>query len=282
MNSGAMSSRPALRPLLRCRSIALLFAAVCGLARGAETLMQPDLSVEGTALVLKLPDGRVMTGVELQGAIVHAVLDDGSVSAIKLTSIHPDPDDPDVLRHDFQAQDASGNWTSACAPTFDGETWGFPIALPEGHPGREGAITFTCASGAVGKCVRFGYKPWEPGPQGEDLLPFHAACVHMVRADYCGDGAPHTRNGTAIDVYDRIGLQKSEALDDAKFDFEAGWSSTGAVCVARTRWSDIATPDSLGTQCPQLPIGPKCTANTAAERGTLLFNRSRVRARIGN
>lgn len=260
--------------------MALLGTRVLG-GHAEETISAPDLRVEHTALVLYLPDGRVRRGPELVGAIVHLAAPGGGVTSVKIASVSPDPADPDLLRHDFRIQNAQGEWVAACAPNFDGETFGFPLALPPGHPGYEGAITLTCAGGAVSKCLRFGYKPWAQGPGGEDLSPYHAACVHMIRADYCGDGQPHTRNGTLIDVYDHIGVQQPGTADDPEFAFEAGWTPWGASCVARSRWSEEVTLGNLSRECPQLPTGPQCTPETARERGALLYNRSRTAARIG-
>jgi len=240
-----------------------------------EIVSAPDLTVEHTGFVLKLADGRVLKGTQMQGAVVHMAVEGGKLASIKLASIKPDDKDPDILRHQFEVQDAQGVWKPACEPNFYGETWGFPISLPVGHPGRDGAITLTCSSGAVGKCVRFGYKPWVKGPHGEDLLPYHAACVHMVRADYAGDGVPHTKNGTDIDVYDHIGIQSSESGGDAHFAFEAGWAPAGAVCVAHTRWADVMTTETLLKTYPRLAKPEACTDAYASTLGALLFNRSK-------
>ena len=247
-----------------------------------QTVVNPDLTVEGSAFVLRLPDGKVLSGQQMQGAIVHLGIEGGQVSSVRLETIVPDKEQPDILRHDFRVQDAQGSWVPACTPNADGETWGFPVSLPPGHPGREGAITLTCVSGAVGKCARFGYRPWAKGPGGEDLTPYHAACVQMVRADYCGDGAPHTRDGTAIDIYDDLGIQKVSTLEDAEFALEAGWGPKGATCVARTRWPDIQTREELGRTCPRLAQDAvACDEKAARQAGALLFNRSRLVARTG-
>jgi hypothetical protein len=270
------------------RRLLPILAGACALAlampapaRADQTLLHPDLSVDGSAFVLHLPNGRVLRGAELQGAKVVMPIEGGRAVEVRLSRIEPDPRDPGLLRHAFEMQDAQGQWVPACQPNADGETWGFPIALPEGHPGREGPITLTCVSGAVGKCARFGYQPWKRGPHGEDLLPYHAACVRMVRADYGGDGAPHTRNGTRIDIYDAIGIQRPDSLHDAEYAFEAGWSPAGAVCVARTRWGELATMEDLRAQYPRLPLGSACTESAAAAAGALLFNRSRLAPRVG-
>jgi hypothetical protein len=98
-------------------------------------------------------------------------------------------------------------------------------------------ITFACTSGAIGKCIRFGYKPWKTH-QGTSLQPYHAACVRMVRADYCGDGRPHTVDGTWIDIWDGLGIQRRDERDDHPEVFEAAWSPAGAAYLNMPRWSD--------------------------------------------
>ena len=263
--------------------IALTGCAACDRPAAAPvTIVDPDLRVEGSAFVLTQPDGRVRRGTQMQGAIVHMAVEGGAVASVRLDAIAPDPGQPDLLRHDLRVQDASGAWVAACTPNADGESWGFPLALAEGHPGREGPITLTCVSGAVGKCARFGYRPWARGPQGEDLAPYHAACVQMVRADYCGDGTPHTRDGTAIDLYDDVGIQAAATRDDPEFAFEAGWGPQGAVCVARTRWPELHAREQLHRDCPRLARKTDvCDEGAARRGGALLFNRSRLQARTG-
>ncbi|WP_022977374.1 ADYC domain-containing protein [Nevskia ramosa] len=234
------------------------------------------LDVDGSAFVLRMPDGRVLRGRELEGAVIHVGIDGGQVAPMKLKSITPDPKQPQVLRHEFETSDGQGGWKNACAPNADGETWGLPLKLAPGHPGRDGEITVSCISGVVAKCVRWGYPPWEKGPSGESLAPFHAACVRMARADYCGDGTPHTKQGTSIDNFDDLGIQKRGAADDASYVFEAGWSPQGAVCVAHTRWNDVVTLDQLKAQCPRLSAIPHCDENSARALGARMFNHSRL------
>lgn len=235
-----------------------------------------SLTVEGSAFVLKMADGRMLRGTELAGATVYLAAGGDAVAPLKLVSIVPDDERPDILRHDFQVPDGAGGWKPACDPNAYGERWGFPVSLPEGHPGRERQITLSCASGAVVKCARWGYPPWAKGPNGEDLVSLHAACVRMVRADYCGDGEAHTKDGTSIDNYDDLGIQKRGAADDPSYVFEAGWSGQGAVCVAHTRWSDLLTLEQLKTRCPRLAAVPVCDEASARQLGARMFNASRL------
>ena len=263
---------------------ALLLSAAASppvLAAG-ETVSADGLSVDGTAFVLKTPDGRVLRGKQLEGAVLNLAWK-GRVLPVKLATITQDPDDPDILRHEFRIRNGEHGWVPACLPNFKGETWGMPVALPEGHPARLGAITLGCSGDAVGKCIRFGYKPWKKGPNGEDLTPYHAACVHMVPAAYCRSGEPHTKNGTSIDMYDDLGIQTAGSKDKPDYAFEAGWGPKGAVCVARTRWPELGTREDLAHQCPHLADTTQtCDEGSARKAGALIYNRSRLVPRIGD
>ena len=103
--------------------------------------------------------------------------------------------------------------------------------------------------GAIAKCVlQFQYKPWhnvyETTPDGatshyQTLETFHEACVRMVRGDYCGDGVPHTVDGTAIDVYDHPGVQTQTPLLPVNYHFEGGWTPHGSACISVTRYQSF-------------------------------------------
>jgi hypothetical protein len=131
-------------------------------------------------------------------------------------------------------------------------------------------FTLTCASGATGKCVGLGYKPL-PEANGESLWDYHQACVRMMRADYGGDGSAHTRNGTRIDISDRLGIQLPEH-DPGGLSFEAAWGPEGAACLRHTRVPEILSHNELARLYPRLAgdIGPNCSEATPA----LLWNRS--------
>jgi hypothetical protein len=117
-----------------------------------------------------------------------------------------------------------------------------------------------------------GYKPWK----SEAMWDRHQACVRMVRADYCGDGVGHTRNGTPIDVYDDAGIQTEDPR--AALTFEAAWGKDGAVCVSRTRIPDVATLGDVVAACPgklAQKSGASCTeAEARRDPRVLLFNKS--------
>ena len=81
------------------------------------------------------------------------------------------------------------------------------------------------------------------------LQPYHAACVRMVRADYCGDGRPHTVDGTWIDIWDGLGIQTRDERDGHPEVFEAAWSPGGAAYLHTPRWSDDVA--DVMKDCPE-------------------------------
>ena len=91
-------------------------------------------------------------------------------------------------------------------------------------------ITLACVNGAIGKCVTWGYRPWEPG-----MRDCHQACIRMVRADYCGDGVGHTLDGTPIDVWDAQGSVRPDRVPG--MDDEAEWGPEGATRIRHTRYA---------------------------------------------
>jgi len=128
---------------------------------------------------------------------------------------------------------------------------------------HEDGMTFACHNGVLAKCVRWGYAPWGER-EGADLRAYHQTCSRMARADYCGDGVPHTQNGTLINMWDAIGIQKSDPDDNLAF--EAAWTPDGAINIERTRYpEDMAY---VQQHCPERLAGGSMTGDA------LLWNES--------
>jgi hypothetical protein len=258
-----------------CRLGSVLFLmAAAFTAAAAEPASR--LVVEGTAFVLYRADGRVLRSADLIGA----ELDLGSGNQLRIDAVRPDPSDKSgqVLLHRFSQRNGNGAWADACGADREGHHEGFPLPgrWVDGRYQRDAAhFALTCTGGAQAKCVRWGYRPWDRTPDGADMADLYEACVHMVRADYCGDGKATTREGMAIDIYDAHGVQKPESGED--FRFEAGWAPTGAVCVNHVRVPDNVTLDAIAASCPRLKdaLGQRCDESTAKAAGAVLFNRSR-------
>jgi hypothetical protein len=145
------------------------------------------------------------------------------------------------LQHTTATEPTERDWQSFCQPDRHQQTRGMFL---DGQWRADGSwdsrgYTFACTNGALAKCARnWGYKPWKqlamPGGERVSLQPLHQACTRAVRADYCGDGVSHTRNGTLIDLFDRHGLNVREQVEG--FRAEAGFTARGASWIARPRF----------------------------------------------
>ena len=257
-----------MRHILSCcvRLGALLAALAVPVAAREGRFALDDLD-----LVLHLSDGTVLRGEALIGlSLVTAVgpnefeirIDDivreGRLAHRGIAFYRMSVKDP-----------VTGSSQPLCAADPDGERAAF--AFPDGA----GRFSITCTSGAEGKCILFGYLPWETR-DGVPLRDLHRACIHMLRADYGGDDHPTTRNGTAVNVYDRLGIQHPDPAPG--MDFEAAWGSDGAVCVSHTRIADNVSLEELAARYPRLRgrLGPHVCSEEAmrADPRALLFNQS--------
>jgi len=243
-------------------------------AMAAPDALAPRVTVEETQFRVTRADGSVLPQTSLPGVVL--AIGDGSARQrqLRIDAVEPDPKDPlgEVMLYTFSEHDAeSGEWRNACMPDIEGRRMGFPLpgAFTPGmrHVDMPGRFAITCTGGAEGKCIRFGYKPWRSAPDGSSLAPYYQTCVRLVRADYQGDGVGNTRNGTPIDIFDRIGIQDDEPAPG--MSLEAAWGPDGAVCVRHTRLQDVLSTVALAQRAPAL-VSDACDESVPA----LLYNRS--------
>ena len=240
----------------------------------------PSVTVNRTLFEVRLPDGSLLAQDQLPGTVLTLGDGTGAQRRIRIDAVEPDAGDPsgEVILYTLSEVDATTQqWRNACDAAPDGRRLGFPLPgafTPEGtYQPAHGGLLITCTGGAEGKCIRFGYKPWRTAPDGASLEPWYQACVRLVRADYGGDGVGHTRNGTPIDLFDRIGIQRDEITPG--MTLEAAFGPDGAVCVAHPRLSDLISLDMVGQRYPRLAdhLGAGCDENAPA----LIFVRSFAR-----
>jgi ADYC domain len=258
--------------------VTLVAALVCS-ALGQAAASGPSLEVFATQFRVTMPDGRILASRDLVGAVLDAADETGRVITVRIDAVAQDPSDADgdIWLHRFSVMDSgTGAWRELCSLGPDGTAAGFPLAGRWASDGRHertaSGFTISCTSGAIGKCVRIGYKPWREF-KGESLWDYHQACVRAIRADYGGEGTGHTRDGTLVDISDRLGIQPPEpGPRGAALEFEAAWGPDGAVCVRRTRIPELLSTDELAERYPSLSaqIGPDCSEAVSA----LIWNRS--------
>jgi hypothetical protein len=251
----------------------LILLGLSGLTDPAAGL-EGRFEADGAELVLKLNDGRVLQGQALVGLRLVLSTREGDTE-VRIDGVDEDPaavgGPIPLYRLTISGSDRTpGN---VCEPDPKGRRAGFPIT------DGTGGFAFTCTSGAEGKCVLMGYRPWE-ARSGTPMSELHRACIHMLRADYGGDDRPSTRNGTLVDIYDRFGIQAADMLPG--LEFEAAWGPDGAICVAHPRIADNISLTELANRYPRLAerLGPVlCTEEAMrADPRALLFNRSAVTA----
>jgi hypothetical protein len=263
--------------MIGATTVALLF--FLSLGRAAE---DAPIAVEvvGAAFEVVLANGERRQGDRLVGTVLSVEDAGGTVSSIRIDEVLPDPRDPDgeITLYRLSVWNAPrGAWENLCTPDVEGFAGGFPLSgtwTPAGEHQPSNHFALTCTSGVSGKCVRLGYKPWKTRADGISLWGLHQACTRMLRADYCGDGTPHTHEGTRVEVYDTLGIQ----TPGLGLNFEAVWGPDGAICVRKPRIPELISLDGLLAECPSRLVGhagDNCSeADFIGSSGPLIVNGS--------
>ncbi|HUL57937.1 MAG TPA: ADYC domain-containing protein [Anaeromyxobacteraceae bacterium] len=248
--------------------------------------MEVDAELDnGTEFVARTASG-TRRGMEFVGAELNGFDDQGNPVVLRIESIEASGrlGYEDILAYVVSTAPAG---SSPRAPLCGVDARGRPIrAIPlagrwERGSGREtggrwvpapGSFTFACEGAALAKCVYLGYRPWagkvrhctdSDHCRETTLADLHQACVRMLRADYCGDGTPHTVDGTIIGYRDGFGILRGVE----EWPFEAEWGPSGAVCISRTRLLELPEPS-----CIERLRKPGCGSLSHFDGGTLIMN----------
>jgi hypothetical protein len=173
----------------------------------------------------------------------------------------------------------SARWEALCdgdvaIPIFHSFTRSGAHARPQHGPTDR--LSWGCAGGVVMKCWRWGY--WGGGVPDDDRdsqWQLNAACTRMARADRCATGTPHTREGTEIQIFDRVGIRQMPPATFRgvtswpppvnQWTFEAGWVSgdggePAARCTNRLRWTAMPSAGDCAIPLPD----PRADVNAEA------------------
>ena len=219
-------------------------------------------------------DSAALTGIDMDGD-----LSDGSILAMQIASIQWNSLAGQYLYNIRYYSLDSFSWEWLCGTDESNQPIAaIPIMKSYLYPtfdvdGDLSRFTFSCVNAALGKCALWGYAPWKTNfqetynasTQTRDLAASHQACQRLVRADYCGNGTPHTRNGTPIDVYDTYGIQNPDNIGGNTV--EADWRSDGAYCIKHTRWGtadSTLTPGETDLQYVQRVCPSRLAQNDAS------------------
>jgi hypothetical protein len=290
--NGVKFNGPSLNPL-----------RLAGLTMGSDALT--GVRLDGAKLSGTLPGGGVLQGVGLVGVGLEASLNDGTSVRLRIDEVQSSSD-PQLERYLVSALVAGGAaYEPLCASSEGTAALAIPLAgswnesggttTGGSHVEDASVFTFACEGYALAKCVDFGYAPWRTATEclspnqcaSRSLAQYHQACTRLLRADYCGDGTPTTRDGTEVDLWDALGIQRD---DESSWRLEAEWSEGGAVCVDAARWATL--PDGQGVpayvqqHCPDRWSTSGCAGAAStfpASNGFAvdLTTRALLRSRIG-
>ena len=139
----------------------------------------------------------------------------------------------------FQTLDENGQPSHVCDADASGSHAAIPVrnitvnrVTGDVNP-RSSTAYLACTSGAIGKAITWGYKPWQRS------LPDFEVATRMVRADYCFNGGSWTTEGTALQVRDSYNINDF-AIDSEPT--EVVWTTTGAACLTQPRSVTYAAP----------------------------------------
>jgi hypothetical protein len=239
------------------------------------------------ATQLRIEHGRLVGNTNgLQGTrLTGYPADGGAAASVFIAGSDVDARAPDTELYDVRVGALDG--PSLCAGESAEER--MAIALPGtwdargDHHDDADRFTFACRRGVLSKCYFWGYRWWDTN-EGAPLAIYHQACTRMARADYCGDGTPHTLDGTWIDGYDRMNLGPDGELgetgvmvfaDNPAMLVEAGWDAEGAVCLSKLRWSTIPLDPACRARLPRCDEDGK-TPRDWLSTTALLFSNSPV------
>ncbi len=198
----------------------------------------------GSQLEVIASDGSVQPSSLLLDLVLEASLADGSTAELRIDRQWQDAT-TGLFMYEVLQRGSQSSWQALCPAKKDSPTpalalYGTYDETTGNYAPSSELFTFACTDGALGKCATWGYRPWTAVTEcagsacrAQSLQPWHLACTRMVRADYCGDGVPHTRDGTPINIWDNLNVLRP---DPSSWGLEAEWSANGARCIRHTRW----------------------------------------------
>jgi hypothetical protein len=225
---------------------------------------EPLIKVRSCTGVAELPGATGVFACQVDVGNPSPVVTDNEPAAPGICKSHISPrhDDPDPLHHRGVTVvrgfwDATGAWQ---------DEPGMVTLSCDANANSAGTQQFVEADGAVTKCARQFLLDPAAFPDA------FQACIRMARADYCGDGHPHTFMGTGIGVgTPRNPITRADCSDGGCF--EASWSKDGAVCVSRPRW----TGPGMGLDACQGQFVARGALSCRADPSTaIIFSRSKV------
>ncbi len=132
--------------------------------------------------------------------------------------------------------------------------WGPTLTDTAHYAASATQFTLACRGKTIGKCVELGYKTYK------GYTNQLAACVRLLRGDFCGTGTSYTTNGNELNLYDNVGVQ----ADTEAWPVEAEWTPSGARCVNSNNAARYELVLSNDPKCLQRSETPTCGSSFAS------------------
>jgi len=218
------------------------------------------ISLDGLRKEWDLVGFKNSSGTYLPGTRLQAITSSGSALPARIVSVSALANAPDIVAYVVTVS-VAGLTEPLCGTDAGGKPvlairlsgiWDHRQGVPGGgdHIQDDQMFTLACQGSTLEKCTEH-YRPWT----STLAAAAHQTCSRTLRADYCGDGTPHTISGVTIDIQDRFGNQFDPA--SATWNNEAMWGERGAGCLANLRVADLV-PDCLSSifdsSCMDPPI----------------------------
>jgi hypothetical protein len=240
---------------------------------------QNGVTLRGTALA----HTHLFADVENKKAHQSAVVEYEITAIVPEDPIYDLPPTGGTFLYTLTQKVDTGPWPLACPVDTDGRQVAIPLADTWDENGTRNSaapwFTLGCTTGAIAKCYRWGYRPWVTGHG--NLMITHWTCTRLARADYCGDGVPHTMNGTQINLWDNLSPPiRAQGTTPAGMTFEAAWGQNGAICLSHARWN--LNGSVVAAACPNRLVPPgkgnSTVCDNVAESGgnSRMFNESAI------
>jgi len=194
-----------------------------GISLNGTTLTGPAIAAGSTT-------GPPMSGLRANGTTWTGTSATGTTVRLRVDStLAGEAPNADLWFYGVSYQTSAG-WSPLCGVDAAGApilavtvagTWVATNADAAHYSASTTQFTFACRGKTIAKCVELGYKPYRGFT---DQL---TSCVRLLRGDYCGTGKAYTVDGTLLDLYDNVGVQR----DTQAWLIEAEWTPSGARCI---------------------------------------------------
>jgi hypothetical protein len=228
------------------------------------------ISVNGGALTARSTSGPPLAGSNLVGSTWTATLSDGTAVKLRIdTAVPGAAPNPDLWFYGISYQTAAG-WNPLCgvdagsgkaiqAVSVAG-VWQNTAADATHYTTSTTEFTLACRGATIAKCVELGYKTYKG--YTNQLL----SCVRLLRGDYCGTGSAYTVDGTLLNLYDNVGVQR----DTEAWRPEAEWTPTGARCINSSNSARYELVLSKDPKCVKHTVSATC--GTTFADGAILID----------